>query len=72
MKTYRDLILDIQNFLRNFSVEEKKNVSWYAMELIGDELQSIEHDLKEIDDYNKHIDSVASELEETRKSQDEK
>lgn len=34
------------------------------MELIGDELQSIEHDLKEIEDYEKHIDSVASELEE--------
>lgn len=24
MKTYKDLVTDIQNFLRNFSVEEKK------------------------------------------------
>lgn len=51
MKTYKDLISDIQNFLRNFSVEEKKNVSYYAMKLINDELQSIDNDLKEIEDY---------------------
>jgi len=61
MKTHKDLVIDIQNFLRKFLVEEKT-----SMELISNELQSIEHDLKEIDNYNKHIDSVASELEEQR------
>ena len=67
MKNYRCIIEDMMNFLRNFSVEEKKNISWYAMELINDELQSIEHDLKEVDKYSNHIDSVASDLEEEKK-----
>lgn len=66
MKTYKELIDDIQNFLRNFSVDFKKEVSWNAMEFIGNEMQSIEHNLKEVEDYNKHIDSVASELEEQK------
>lgn len=64
MKTYKDIIWDIQNFLRNFLVEEKKYVSWYAMELVSDELRSIEHDLEEVEDYNKHIDNLASDLKE--------
>lgn len=63
-RTYKDIINDIVNFLRNFSVDYKKEVSWDAMETIGNEMDRVEHDLKEVEDYNKHIDSLASEKEE--------
>ncbi len=59
MRTHRDLVLEIQNSLRDFSIDFKTQVSAKAYEWLECIDQSIDHDLEEIDRQAEKTDVLA-------------
>jgi len=62
MKTHRDLVLDINDWLDNFAADFKEQISADAYELLECMAQSIGHDLEEVDKEVAKTDAWANEI----------